>query len=267
MGPIRGNIIFKSKHPDGDILIVERDGARYLYLGSNAIQSAMDLQQPNRLTLTYTQRMMAFLLFTQAPQQCLLLGLGGGALAKALYSTFPKSRLDAVELREDIISVAHSHFFLPCNERINIILDDAYNFTQQKTRQGIKKYDTILVDAYDQNGLAPCVKQENFYNHCHLLLKQHGVLAINMWATSSHQLRQHIKELKRIFQTRPLCLPVPEKGNIIVFVTHNPQQEKSLKQLNNHAKQLETEFNLPFTTYLKQLIKHNQQSWLQKFFN
>ena len=78
MNSIPGNIICKSTHPDGDLLVVERDSARYLYLGSDALQSAMDLKNPNYLKLTYTQAMMAFLFFTPSPQRALLIGLGGG---------------------------------------------------------------------------------------------------------------------------------------------------------------------------------------------
>ena len=108
MALLRGNIIFKANHPDGDILVVEHLGKRFLYLGSDAIQSAMDLHSPNQLQLTYTQSMMAFLLFSQLPEHCLLIGLGGGSLAKALHKQFPHTKIETSQ-GKSVLSRALEH--------------------------------------------------------------------------------------------------------------------------------------------------------------
>jgi spermidine synthase len=62
--------------------ILDCGSRRFLHLDLNAIQSAMQINDPNRLSLAYTRKMMAFLLFKPAPARILLLGLGGGSLAK-----------------------------------------------------------------------------------------------------------------------------------------------------------------------------------------
>src|SRR5262245_31692994 len=58
--------------------IVDSRLKRFLHFDLDAVQSAMDLQRPDRLCLSYTRKMMAFLLFNRAPRRILLLGLGGG---------------------------------------------------------------------------------------------------------------------------------------------------------------------------------------------
>src|SRR5581483_253689 len=64
---------------------------RFLHFDLDAVQSAMDMHDPVRLTLAYTRRMMAFLLFNRAPARVLLLGLGGGSLAKFCYHRLPQT--------------------------------------------------------------------------------------------------------------------------------------------------------------------------------
>ena len=58
---------------------------RCLHLGSSMVQSAMLLKAPNDLQLVYTQYMMGFLLFHPHPRDILMIGLGGGSLAKFVY--------------------------------------------------------------------------------------------------------------------------------------------------------------------------------------
>ena len=65
---------------------------RFLHFGLDTVQSAMRLDDPDRLSLRYTRKMMAFLLFNRAPERILLLGLGGGSLAKFCYRRLPAPR-------------------------------------------------------------------------------------------------------------------------------------------------------------------------------
>ena len=48
--------------------IREEAGIRYLHFGTDWVQGAMRLSQPNRLVLAYTQAMLSFLLFRPRPQ-------------------------------------------------------------------------------------------------------------------------------------------------------------------------------------------------------
>ena len=69
----------------GQLIEVFDDGkSRSLHFGTPARQSSMALDAPDRLQLPYTQAMMAFLLFQPQPEAVLMVGLGGGSMAKFL---------------------------------------------------------------------------------------------------------------------------------------------------------------------------------------
>ena len=73
----------KAKRPP--LVISEERGVRHLHVGGEAIQSAMRLEDPWALELDYTRCMMAFRLFHAEPRRALMIGLGGGSLAKFVH--------------------------------------------------------------------------------------------------------------------------------------------------------------------------------------
>jgi spermidine synthase len=62
--------------------IAEDGETRALYFSWAYVQSRMRIEEPVALELCYTRKMMSFLLFHTNPRALLLLGLGGGSLAK-----------------------------------------------------------------------------------------------------------------------------------------------------------------------------------------
>ena len=62
----------------------ESGGVRYLHFGSELIQGAMRIRDPDEIYLEYNQQMMAWLLFleTKPGMRVAQLGLGTGALTK-----------------------------------------------------------------------------------------------------------------------------------------------------------------------------------------
>src|SRR5688572_28985611 len=90
--------------------VSERFGVRTLHIGSDTVQSAMRLARPNDLELSYTRSMMAFLLFVPAPRRALLIGLGGGSLAKFMYHRLPATRTRAVEVNVRVAAIARQSF-------------------------------------------------------------------------------------------------------------------------------------------------------------
>jgi spermidine synthase len=85
--------------------ILDHGRRRFLYFDFDNVQSAMSLEHPDRLNLGYTRRMMAFLLFNGSPGRILLLGLGGGSLAKFCYRRLPLAAITAIEDNEHVIAL------------------------------------------------------------------------------------------------------------------------------------------------------------------
>ena len=95
------------------IAVSDERGYRTLHVGDEAIQSTMRLSDPWVLALDYTRCMMAFLLFHAEPREALMIGLGGGSLAKFFHRNFKRTNVRVVELDERVVVAARTHFALP----------------------------------------------------------------------------------------------------------------------------------------------------------
>src|SRR5688572_1868289 len=93
--------------------VSERYGVRSLHIGSDTVQSSMRLTRPNDLELSYTRSMMAFLLFAPEPSDVLMIGLGGGSLAKFVHHRLPAARVRAVEVNPQVVAIARQYFHVP----------------------------------------------------------------------------------------------------------------------------------------------------------
>src|SRR3546814_14635441 len=72
----------------------------------------MRIDDPDRLILDYTRRMMGFLLFNPSPRAIEIIGLGGGSLAKYCHRYLPDTSIVAVEIDPEVIAV-REQFFMP----------------------------------------------------------------------------------------------------------------------------------------------------------
>src|SRR5277367_412881 len=115
--------------------VSEKFGVRTLYIGSETVQSSMRLARPNDLELAYTRSMMAFLLFHPDPQQVLMVGLGGGSLAKFIYHRLPVTQVVAVEINPQVAAVARELFYLPAEDaRFNVVIGDGAEYLSDGKR-------------------------------------------------------------------------------------------------------------------------------------
>ncbi len=106
----------KSRHEGDDgppITLSEQDGVRYLHFGSEWVQGAMKIRQPDRIVLDYVRQMMGWMLFLQAPREILQLGLGAGALTRFCLKHLTDTRVTTVELSAQVIRAAERWFALP----------------------------------------------------------------------------------------------------------------------------------------------------------
>src|SRR3954471_11878845 len=111
------------------VTIAEEGGVRSLHIGGLAIQSAMRLSSPDELELHYTRAMMSFLLFSPQPEHILMIGLGGGSIAKFLHRRMPASRTTVVEIRREVATAARAYFSLPDDDdRLSVVIADGARY-------------------------------------------------------------------------------------------------------------------------------------------
>ena len=68
-------------------------------------QSCMLLDAPDVLALDYTRTLMGFLLFDPRPRSILMVGLGGGSLAKYCHRHLPQADITVVEINPHVIAL------------------------------------------------------------------------------------------------------------------------------------------------------------------
>ncbi len=250
-------IIFQTEDKNGSIEVKDVDNLRSLYFGSFAQQSAMSLQNPDQLHLAYTKAMMSWLLFEEIKDDdVLLIGLGGGSLAKYLLQKFPDCRVEAVEYRAAVAEIAHDYFDLPKQERLNMVIDDGARYVKERANLQHELYRIIMLDAFDSNGIAEALCNPEFFAACKKMLKKEGILVINLWNTNE-QFTQLFSWLGRLFEAKLLFLPVHGMVNVIGLFFHENTPVYSRKALQKRAIQLEKTYRLPFKQFLKDLIAYN----------
>jgi spermidine synthase len=227
----------------------EAAGLRHLHVGGTAIQSAMRLEAPDELALAYTRAMMACLLFNPEPRDVLLIGLGGGSLAKFIYRALPRAALAAVEVDARVVGAAHKLFRLPLGKpRLRVFVDDGARYTERNPQCA----DLILLDAFVNHRQAPSIRTEAFYRAARRALKPDGILTIN-YMSDDPGLKAYLRRLAVAFEGRIVCLRAIGEDNIIVFAFRDDPGVISPTSLIGRAVALQRSHGLEFTAFAARL--------------
>ena len=191
--------------------IEDKGDLRSLYFGDRSLQSRMSLSKPHALVLSYTCHMTLPVLINPTPRNILVVGIGAGSFIRFFHHHFADSRIDAVDYSPQLIEAAKDYFQLPENNNISLYCADGRSFLQDNSS---KEYDLILIDAFDDQGMAPTVYSELFFSLCADSLRPDGVISCNLWSDDRARLQEIKTNLAEYF-TSCLYLPVPDRGNIV----------------------------------------------------
>ncbi len=190
---------------------------RTLHFSVRGTQSQMDTRRPDALDLEYTRLMMGFLLFRPAPARILMLGLGGGSLAKFCHRHLPAADITVVEINPHVIAL-RDEFHVPADgARFRVLLDDGADFV----RRGRGRFDVLLADAYDPTGLPRRLGTRRHYVDCAASLAPAGLLVANLHVDSGDYARQ-VARMRTVFGEHTLVVGDAEGGHGIVFASRAP---------------------------------------------
>lgn len=236
-----------------EVEISEMDGIRSLHLGSDTIQSSMDIENPSQLVLQYSQVMMGFLLFQTPPTNLLQIGLGGGAFVRWIAKNLPNTMQTVVEINPQVITVARQLFCLPReNSHFKIIEADGAEYI----RVFRHSLDTILVDGFDGEQIIDDLVQDVFFEDCHTALNPNGIFVTNWWQDDKRY-PTFITRLSSHFQGRIIELPTITHGNAAVIALKSAPIHADWLALESHARQLEAQLDLPFSQFLARIQECN----------
>ncbi len=244
----------RAVNDSGSVYITERFGVRSLHIGSSTIQSSMRLARPNDLELAYTRSMMAFLLFNERPRRVLMIGLGGGSLAKFAYHRLPGAKIEVVEVSPQVVATARQYFQVPANDhRFAVLIGDG----AERITQAEEGADVILVDGYDADSQVAELSSRAFYDACRRHLDERGVLVVNLWG-SDRRFNEFVERIEQAFPAGTLCLPAERPGNVIVFAFRDPPGSPRWDDLERKARELEAAYGLEFGRFVRSLRKMNR---------
>jgi spermidine synthase len=174
------------------------------------VQSEMLVSDPNVLVLSYTRTMMDFLLFHEAPERIVMIGLGGGSMPKWCYQQLSATDITVIEISPMVISL-REQFYIPADdERFRVLCGDGADYVAATDSSP----EVLLVDGFDIHGQSPQLCSQEFYEDCYRALASDGVMVVNL-CSPGH--RQSIDRIRRAFDDR-VHIAVPEDGeNKVVF--------------------------------------------------
>jgi spermidine synthase len=237
--------------------VSEEGGVRSLHLGGDAIQSSIRLDRPDELALDYTQAMMAFLLFLPLPREVLMIGLGGGSMARYIHQRMPGARTTVVEINPKVLAAARSMFHFPADDaRLQVEIADGADYV----REHAESADVLLVDGFDDGKQPAALCAQAFYDAAYATLRPGGVMVVNFMAEES-KLDVYLRRIEQSFDERVVRLHAADRVNLIAFAFKCHPREIAWAELKRRARQLKSVHDLPledFVAGLKELNAHTQ---------
>jgi len=244
--------IHRSADHESTVEVSEKDGIRSLHLGSETVQSSMRLADPTALVLSYTRAMMAFLLFNPHPQRVLMIGLGGGSLAKFVYRYLPSVHITVIESQPRVIAAARQYFHVPPDDsRFRVELAEGSRWVAAHPRS----CEVLMVDGYDAHEQVSELSSEDFYADARAALTDDGILVVNLWS-SDFRLDAYVQRIERVFDA-VACVPAERRGNVVALAFGRSPGRPRWDDLRLRARALQTRYDLEFLQFVEGLRELN----------
>jgi len=242
----------------GKPFIIEDRKTRRLHFSLELVQSSMRIDDPFALEFAYTRKMMAFLLFVPDPGHVLMVGLGGGSLAKFCHRHLPRARLTVVEVNADVIALREA-FGVPVDPRLEIVEADAADYLAAAEGDA----DVLLLDGFDARGIAPTFLSRSFYQAARRRLKPGGLLVANFAGPRKYWSR-HLALLNEAFAGRVHLGTVPGGDNHIGLAFDEASGSLDWERLEERAETLADQFPLDFSALVHSLREGSELRWSKK---
>jgi spermidine synthase len=223
---------------------------RRMHFTNNATQSAMLLSDPNALIAQYTRKMMAFLLFNSNPEHIVMIGLGGGSLAKFCYRNLPQTQITVVEISEDVIALREEFCIPKDDERFCVVHDDGAQYVERLDQ----RMDVLLIDAFDADGIALSLANSDFYSSAARQLTENGMLVMNFWGPCDRYV-DNLSRARAAFGDSLLLVPVAGDLNVLLFAFKQAPPQAITDELEAVARALQMRLTLDFPRYLRRICQ------------
>src|SRR5687768_14979428 len=182
--------------PYQQVRVRDDDLFRYLVL-DRTWHAVMWRTDPATLFLPYSQLMVAAVALSQEPKRGLILGHGGGSLAKWLALVWPELELDVVEFDPAVVRMAEQYFEYRPPANHHVFVKDARVFL----RDTYATYDVIWVDAFARHLIPFHLTTVEFFSELRARLNPQGVVALNLASSGEGGDLQRARAVVQTFKT------------------------------------------------------------------
>lgn len=137
---------------------------------------------------------------------CLLIGLGGGALVMALQKYLPSLRVDAVELVPELVEIAEKYFGYVPGPLTQTIVADGLMVIRDRSSSAAGDLSCIVLDVDNKEAASsgvsappPAFVTKETLTCMHSLLREEGLLVINAAARSSAAIDAIVSDMQSVF--------------------------------------------------------------------
>ncbi|MGZ5194273.1 MAG: spermine/spermidine synthase domain-containing protein [Ramlibacter sp.] len=192
--------------------VQSHDGVLSLHFTLGETQSSMRADCPDELQIDYTRTMMGFLLLQPQARDIVMIGLGGGSMAKFCYRHLPSARITVVENNPGVIALRQEFRVPDDDERFRVVAADGAVYLEDCATS----IDVLLVDGFDENGQPPALCSQAFYGDCRRALAPGGVLVVNLHVDDAdHDVRT--RRIADAFDGNAMQTMASGQANCVVF--------------------------------------------------
>jgi spermidine synthase len=257
--------VYQEDSPYQQVRIRDDDLFRYLVL-DRTFHAVMWKADPLPLFLPYSQLMVASLALVPEAKRGLILGHGGGSLAKWLAARWPELQLDVVEFDPVVVRMAEEYFSYHARPQHHVHVRDARAFLNQTSNV----YDLIWVDAFARNMIPFHLTTAEFFSELRSHLAPNGVLAVNLASSGEggdllranavvQTMRQSFPAIES-FAVKGPWKSVKTKSVNLIFFAGAPLAQYSTSDFVDKMKPLIAQQRLPFEA-IALLHTHRTESW------
>ncbi|MBK6594714.1 MAG: transferase [Burkholderiales bacterium] len=156
--------------------------------------------------------MMGFLLHNPTPASIVMIGLGGGSLAKFCYRYLPNTSVTVIEVNPHVLAHRTAFAIPPDDDRFEVLLADGAAFMRDTTR----KFDVVLADGFDIDGLPDRLSAQAFYDDCFNVLNPGGMFVANLHGCNPF-FAVFMDRIEDSFGAPVLMVEDPSGSNRLVF--------------------------------------------------
>jgi spermidine synthase len=196
-------------------VVQETASAKSMVFSDIDIQSRMIVARPDELQFEYTRLMMGVLMFQPQPKRMLMVGLGGGSLAKFCYKYLPDALITVVEINPHVIALRQSFCIPDDDARFQVVQTDAAHFMAQTEQT----FDVVFVDGFDQHGMPEQLCSIQFYSDCRRVLNKGGLTVANLHRFNAYR-DVYVDRIEAAFDGALWVANAPGTTNCVAFAMH-----------------------------------------------